>query len=166
MRKWLYFGIATVAASSLGGYWLCSKPAPIGPMAKRVVSSIHRGETHDGDAETSDTIEPLIVDHGGNQLIFQPIPLAQVEMMPRVLFAPGMQQPPRPDAEFAETPRMPYADEDELLELPAKPAAARPAVNALEDIEKEPDASEPAAEHPPRDYHRMQPHCPFPYYRR
>jgi len=122
MRKWLCLGIVTLAAGCIGGYWLCSKPASINPVAVRPQLS-KGGERHDGDAETSDTIEPLIVESGGGPVLFRPIPLASEEMMPRVLFAPGMQQPPRPDAEANKTPRMPYADEEAILAMPLDPIA-------------------------------------------
>ena len=169
MRKWLCLGIVTVAASCLGGYWLCSKPAPNGRMTIRPHSM--KSEKHDGDAETSDTIEPLVVDQGGGSVTFRPIPLANDEMMPRVAFSPGMSQPPRPDARHGHTPRMPYADEETILAVPLDPVtrileSSQPLFKLFEGIEFEPAEPEPEAQHPPCDYHRMQPHCPFPYYRR
>ena len=87
-----------------------------------------------------------------------------------VVFSPGMLQPPRPDA-AGNTPRMPYADEEAILAVPLDPVArilesSRLLVKVFEGIEFEPEESEPGAHHPPRDYHRMQPHCPFPYLRR
>jgi hypothetical protein len=155
MRKWLCLGIVPVAASCVGGYWLCSKPTAVRPLAIRSQPS-PIGEKHDGDAETSDTIEPLVVDQGGRSVTFRPIPLATDEMLPRVLFSPGMSQPPRPDASPGNTLRMPYADEEAILALPID----------LDSVEFELEESEPKVRHPPVDYHRMEPHCPYPYYRR
>ena len=99
MRKWLCLGIVTVATSVIGGYWLSSKPTPV-PVAVRP-QPVVLGEKHDGDAETSDTIEPLVVDQGGGRVLFRAIPLATEEMMPRAVFTTGMVQPPRPDAELS-----------------------------------------------------------------
>jgi hypothetical protein len=159
MRKWLCFGIVTIAAGTIGGVWLCSKPAPIRPVVTRphVVPS---GEKHDGEAETSDTIEPLVVDRGVGDVTVRLIPPAQEEMMPRVLFAPHMQQPPRPDAGSA--PRMPYADEPEILAMPLDPVARileAPNANLFDGLQLFFEEVLPPTAQPPAGYHRAIPFC-------
>jgi hypothetical protein len=116
---------------------------------------------HDGDAEASDVIEPLIVDRGRTPDAPAPAP-AKVAWLPRVEWTPGMRQPPRPDAESGRALRMPYADEEEILRIPLDPLqrilrADLPRLDLFDDLAEE---SEPPDLPGPTVDPRHPPHCP------
>jgi hypothetical protein len=110
MRKGLLIGTITVALVGIGGYFYFSTPAPVpfvGPLAK--VNDPPK-PVDDGDGETSDVIEPIGVESWPTPA--RPTgPVTDDGPMPRVMLAPGMQQPPRPDVEPSGAPRMPYAED-------------------------------------------------------
>lgn len=169
MRKWILPAFAILAIFGIFGYWYFAKPTPQPPVTHNpgkpgVLASVAK---NDGDAEASEVIEPLVVDRG----VSAPAPariVANVELMPRVEWKPDMRQPPRPDAEFSRTLRMPYADEDEILG-----ARLDPIVRLLEsglprlDIFAELPNLDGAEESEPREtdvpaWNPYQPpHCPY-----
>jgi hypothetical protein len=107
MRKGLLIGSITVALVGIGGYFYFATPTPapiVGPVTR---SNVPPKQVDDGGGETSDVIEPIGVDSWPT-----PRPTAPGTddgPMPRVMLAPGVQQPPRPDVESGGAPRMPYA---------------------------------------------------------
>ena len=112
MRKWLSIGCVTVVVGSIVGYCYFARPTTgpiVGPLHKENVPPKITGNY--GDAYPSEApIEPIIVDHRTPPA--RPVKPAQDDgPMPRVMLEPGMQQPPRPDAEPGRTPRMPNADD-------------------------------------------------------
>ena len=113
MRKWHYVAIVAVIIASVGGYWYYAQnavePGPA-PFTKDSVSRLTKQLPNNaGNAEESDTIEPLIVDHGA---IHVSLPQSySAAPMERAMWNPATQQPPRPDGERGAAPRMPYADE-------------------------------------------------------
>ncbi len=111
MRKRL--GIAAVALVLVGvGYWWQSFDTHPDLDPSRILANSL--PNNDGDAESCDAIEPLVVDRAARGLAALPAPRAvEMEALPRVVQAPGMTQPPRPDADSGAARRMPYADEDE-----------------------------------------------------
>src|SRR5258708_5964898 len=110
MRKWLWVGGITIALGGMGGYLYFAKPAPsplVDPLTKM---NVPPKVVDDGHGEASEPIEPIPVDSAPPP----PRPRAPVKddgPIARVVLEPGMQQPPRPDAEPGRAPRMPYADD-------------------------------------------------------
>jgi hypothetical protein len=121
MRKWLGLGVLAIATLSAIAYWHFHKTSEVvEPNANdhRVVRDV-KNVPHDGDAEASEVIEPLIVDRGKAQENSEKSPVSVSEPTDtRVVLAPGMPQPPRPELV---TRRMPYADEEEFLPIPLNP---------------------------------------------
>lgn len=168
MRKWMC-GIVAVALC-LGGYWYFSRPAhdPVGD--ERVVQSspltkqLRQNQGNTEESEPSGPIEPLIVDRG--ETVVPPViftgPLAHPHYhgddMERGLWAPSTKIPPRPDA----TRRMPYADEEQYLDLSFDPIrwileTGFPRLQLFDDL---PDDSE-ESEAPPAWHPHAYPHCPY-----
>jgi hypothetical protein len=72
-----------------------------------------------------------------------------------------MQQPPRPDALPGHTPRMPYADEEEILAMPLDLVARfleAPNVNLFDGLQLFFEEVPPSAQ-PPSGYRRAIPFC-------
>jgi hypothetical protein len=143
MRNWLWVAGLTVALGGVCGYWYftTTPSVTLGPQGLNGdVASITPGKG-DGDAETSEAFEPLIVDRGGSEGVQTPEPALDDGPMARVLLEPGMQQPPRPDAGSGRVPRMPYADEEEILDLSRSPLSRilesrLPFLNIFQELEK------------------------------
>jgi len=64
----------------------------------------------DGNGEASEEpFEPITVE---SETPARPMePVKDDGPLPRAILAPGMAQPPRPDAEPGQAPRMPYAED-------------------------------------------------------
>ena len=190
MRKWLWMGTAAVVLGSVGTYWCylaspSDDPGTPGLDRRTTPQRQTAASKHDGNAESSDTIEPLVVE--GSSAVIRMPEASEEPAMTRVVLTAGMCQPPRPDAESGKLVRMPYADEDQdwfgvsihpllrviesrlprvtLFDKPGEP-------NAAEESEP-PGAADPMPEPTPApmmDYHQQYPHCPYhghyPSYRR
>ncbi len=138
--------------------------APINPVR---VGPLDKGN---GDAELSEVIEPLLVDRGNPVGVQTTEPPVDDGPLPPVLLEPGTQQPPRPDADPAFVPRMPYADEEEGLGLKRDPVLRiidknLPPLIIFEEFDKTNPAEEseplnvpPLQMIPVPDYHHQ--HCP------
>ena len=171
MRNGLWIGILAVTLACGGTYWYFStKPAEVISLQGSLGDTTHLVNAKvDGDAETSENgIEPLIVDRGIPDGVQSQEPPVDEGPMPRVVLAPGMQQPPRPDAESGLVRRMPYADEEEILGL-ARPPLERileedlAPLNIFEELEKANRAEESENQEskaPAIDYHHHPMHCP------
>jgi hypothetical protein len=162
MRKFMTMITPVLLVAGISGYcYFTSGSGKQGAPHRDVVTARHPIRD-DGDAETSDAIEPLVVDRGQRTVMIRPVPAAD-EVPTRVVLAPGMTQPPRPDADAVL--RMPYADEDFHV-APPNPAAAlvETALSRLKlfDNLAEPEESGPEVQ----DFHRVHPHCPYPFIRR
>jgi hypothetical protein len=187
MRKWLWIGTLSFTLGSVGGYWYFTANTT-GMNSNRESDDVNRvvlNDKKDGDAEASEEIEPLIVDHGKFSVQDPAAPVDEGPM-PRVVLEPGMKQPPRPDAAPGRAPRMPYADEEGFLALTLDPIerileSTLPRLGIFEEIDKAAAAEEsenkganPPAPRPeadrPMNYHQHCPyypgHCPAPYYYR
>jgi hypothetical protein len=181
--------LAVAAAGGAG--WYFGRHHHQDPELPMVAARVQQGAVKintrpDGNAETCETIEPLIVEGDAPTPACKPNSMSFAE--PRVVWSPEVQQPPRPDGR---TLRMPYADEDEigfnlvdpltrLLDeaLPRLKIFEEPPKNPdpVEESEsKEPPAPESATPPPMPDYHHSYPHCPrydghcpapYPYYPR
>lgn len=174
MRKWLWLGIPTIVILGVGGYWYLSKTSTVTIPDREVenrndAERVAQNQKHDGDAEASDVIEPLVVDRGGQTSEPSLPPVVDEGPMPRVVLTPGTKQPPRPDAEPDRVLRMPYADEEEILGVPFDPIqrileSKLSKLNPFEDL-KDADPSEeaePMEVVPPPvivPYHHS--HCPY-----
>ena len=115
MRKWYWFGGLAVALGVGVGSWYLggSQLDPVVALALRVAQSTSRPIPEaDGDAEKCETIEPLVVEGNAPVAVCKPGPIDWEA--PRVAWAPGVVQAPRPDMEPGQVLRMPYADEDSL----------------------------------------------------
>jgi hypothetical protein len=187
MRKWLWIGTLSATLGSVGAYWyFTTKTTGTNPpRGSNQVNRVVPYDKKDGDAESSEEIEPLIVDRGatGGQ---SPEAPADEGPMPRVIMEAGMKQPPRPDAALGYPRRMPYADEEEILAVRLDPIklileSPFPRLGIFEEIEKSNPAEEseakeenpPAARRdadPPMNYHQehcpYHGHCPAPHYHR
>lgn len=182
MRKWLVIGaVAVVLAGSSAWYFGRSPRTTNGAWVSdsgdgRVVNRNHAVPVSktDGDAETADTIEPLVVE---NRL---PAPVLATSLpeleAPPVYLTPGMKQAPRPDAEPGPAMRMPCLDEVVILPWPLEALARileEAVLTKLKWIDKpkaadraeEAEAKEPK---PPEelplqtpDYHHQYPSCPY-----
>jgi len=172
MRRFLWVGTLSLALGSIGGYWyLATKTTE--SNSSRELGDLNRvvpNDNKDGDAESSEEIEPLIVDPGKFSVQNPEAPV-DTGPMPRVVLEPGMKQPPRPDA----APRMPYADEEEFMVVTLDPIkrileSTVPRIDIFAEIEKADTAEEsenketnpPAARpeaNPPMNYHYQ--HCPY-----
>lgn len=154
MRKWLGVASLTVAFCGIGGYFYFAKSTP--PPITDLVHNVHvptKIKGDDGDAEPSEKpVEPIHVETG----ITRRMEAAKDDgPMPRVMLEPGMKQPPRPDAEPGRAPRMPYADEEEILDLARPPLQqildpTLKRLNIFEQIENANPAKESESK-PPRD---------------
>jgi hypothetical protein len=181
MRKWLWIGALSVALSGAGGYWYLSTKTIVDVGPRPFVGPVASNGRNDGDAEASDVVEPLIVDRGNTFGVQSPEPPVDDGPMSRVVLEPGMKQPPRPDAEQGRVPRMPYADEEEILGLTGNPVkrileSNLAPLNIFEELEKANPAEESETTEvappilPVPDYHHN--HCPYhggcpaPYYPR
>ena len=117
MRKWHWIGTLAIAIGCYAGYRHFTTPAPEIDQEVRTVTQTDTtrqipAAKHDGDAEPSDTIEPLVVDRGSQaDFTVRGDFGAQLEIVPRVMLTPGMKQPPRPDVVSGANRRMPFADE-------------------------------------------------------
>ena len=176
MRKWLLIGAATTAFAIVGGVWYYTTREETN-AGWRLTS---RGDVvwdqpsvkHDGDSETSDTIEPLVVERSVPvvQSVEPPVDDAP---MARVVLTLGMTQPPRPDSEPGKALRMPYADEEEIFGLLLNPIGPilepdLTRLNVFDEIEKANPAEEsenkemePEPLPPLPDYHHHYQHCPY-----
>ena len=176
MHKYFWIVVVTAALGAGSGYWyLTIKPTDVIPerITIRPVQVLPEVK-NDGDAEMSDVIEPIIVDRGSNRGGVQSLePPTDDGPLARVILEPGMQQPPRPDVEPGRVPRMPYADEEEILALPRDPIArildvTLPRLDFFDEIDRNPaEESEPPVARPAMDYHQQHcpyhGHCPAPY---
>jgi hypothetical protein len=171
MRKGLWIGSLAVTLACGGIYcYFNEKPSEVislqGSLGNTNCLVNAKG---DGDAETSeDGIEPLIVERGNPGGVQSQEPPIDEGPMPRVVLAPGMQQPPRPDAETGLVRRMPYADEEEILGL-ARPPLERildgnpVPLKIFEELEKANWAEESENQEskaPAMPYHHYPMHCP------
>jgi hypothetical protein len=166
-KKWLGLAALLTVLAGVGVWYFASlRPTPPTEWTRQ-----HR-VNHDGDAELSDVIEPLWVERGR----IEPVPTVRMadEPMARVVLEPGMTQPPRPDLDPNKTLRMPYADEDEILPRTIDPVTrllqmTRPIIDLFEELNREEQSEardeETPVSRPEPDYHRMHPHCPYPYRR-
>ena len=146
MRKWLLIGAMSAALMSAAAYWyFTTKAAESNSQPNSAY--VNRGlpnDKKDGDAETSEAIEPLIVE-GGAPHVQGSEPAdggADHGPMPRVVLRPGMKQPPRPDAALGRGRRMPYADEEEILRVNLDPItrileSELPELGIFEEIDKQ-----------------------------
>jgi hypothetical protein len=180
MRKWLGIGMLSVAVVGVGAYWFFTKTngwtAKRGPAVENV--RVENGR-NDGAAEASEVIEPLIVQRSYNVAPEELNGEFGVELLPRVVLEPGVQQPPRPDVDSGNVARMPFADEEPelgngvwfFLDWSAIKAKLSK-LNLFKEIEKADPAEEsenketnPPMEqpqtHPFPDYHQQYPHCPY-----
>lgn len=190
MRKWLAFGAVAIALAG-GSAWYFGwwSRTPNNPWVAdlvdgRVVNERNdvRDRKNDGDAEIADTIEPLVVESSVPAPVL-PTSLPELEAPP-VYLTPGMKQAPRPDAEPATAPRMPYPEDWAMLPWPLEPWArllqeaaalsklkpqAVDSTEEAEDKEAMPPIEPPLPLQVP-DYHHQYPscpytggHCPIPY---
>jgi hypothetical protein len=122
----------------------------------------------DGNAETCETIEPLVVEG----CVPAPTVTTDPGPMTRVVLEPWMTQAPRPDAESSKVLRMPYADEDVMAPLTLNPLTRILETTPLSELKifenvKENDPSEEAENKetpepmPMLDYHHQYPYCPY-----
>ena len=197
MRKWHWVGIGVLSALTVVGsggwtYWFFGKTTvwvAKGVQAVHVVCLRNGAENgnggnggNEGNAEVSDVVEPLVVQK------IDSVPAPETTDQPvsepaRVKLEPGMQQPPRPEVESGEIPRMPMADEEVGVGAwffahwtSVKAALGQlDAVKCPENVdpstEPESKQADPAAEMPmPEppvttpampDYHHDYPHCPY-----
>jgi hypothetical protein len=170
MRNWLWVGSLTVALGGVGGYWyFTAKPIETAPLHGSLgnTTRLVNAGNHD-DAEFSDAIEPLVVDRGITTGVQTVEPPTDEGPMPRVVLEAWMKQPPRPDAESGGVPRMPYADEEEILGL-TRPPLQRiledgSPLKIFEELEKAKPAEEsgnPETKAPAMEYHHHPMHCPY-----
>ncbi len=167
MKRNLWIGLATVLIGCFGGYtyhMMTDRPTTL--IAVRTTTVPVK---NDGDGESSDTIEPLVVEGGGDSVLVERMPEGDVQPMQRVMMTTGMRQPARPDAESAV--RMPYADEEESwLGLALDPVrrlleSTMPRLNLFDEAEE--SENREVTPEPPMmpDYHQQ--HCPrhgsYPY---
>jgi hypothetical protein len=196
MRHCLWISVASVVLAGAGVWWYfdLAKPCCHVPNATTPQVFLHQARplpSHDGDAESCDLLEPLRVED-----TVPPVPTWDASTydvaMPRVVLAPDMQQPPRPDVVTGQAPHMPYADEEETpflswtnVQRVLEFAWSRLNVfgSSTPEVQSNPaEESETAGEQLPKptptsepepDYHRNLPQhcpyhggCPYPYYRR
>lgn len=181
MQKWLWIGVAAVVVGSVGGYayYLLSDTVA---LRIALVNSISSLQDNHGETETSDAIEPLIVE---GPLVDESLHCRMPEVaalpMSRVALTDGMCQAPRFDGEPGTIVRMPYADEDEgwvgrtidpvlrILESTLPRLNLFDPAEEAENREAKPQTVEPEPM-PVPDYHQQYPHCPYhggyPYNRR
>ena len=166
MRKWHYVAAATAIAVSVAGYWWFSSDST-GPnpddSGRRGFSKLTKQVAPNaGNTEESETIEPLIVDHGSAPAIVPPVifsgPIA------RTTWNPETNQPPRPDAKR----RMPYADEAPVVAPVFDPIvwileSSLPELKLFDPIrDADPtEESEPREIAPPIWHPHAYPHCPY-----
>ena len=169
MNRWLWIGAATFVVGCVGGYVFHHMTDTV---AERIpLAPPNFARNHDSDAETSDAIEPLIVEGalvGGSRRM----PSGDAQPMPRVTMTVGTWLPPRFDCEPGTVLRMPYADEDEdWLGLTIDPVlrileSTLPRLNLFDPAEEaenravKPQTPEPEPM-PAPDYHQQYPHCPY-----
>ncbi|MSQ94446.1 MAG: hypothetical protein EXR98_07810 [Gemmataceae bacterium] len=175
MRKWLYIGTMTFALGCVGCYFYFNRTAtdPILPDNMLKTDDRDRIAKNDGNAELSETIEPLRVEGGGQTIALSPAPAWLGDPLPRIVLEPGMKQPPRPDGEPGRVLRMPYADEEEILALPLDPIqrmldVTLPRLNLADDLnqaeESEPKQVIPLLHmHPHLQHGPFSGGCPAPY---
>ena len=169
MNRWLWVGVATFVVGCVGGYAFHFMTDTVAVRIPLPPASF--GRSQDGDAETSDSLEPLVVEGalvGGS--LHRRMPSDETVPMPRVTMTVGTWLPPRFDCEPGTAPRMPYADEDEdWLGLTLDPVlrileAALPRLNLFdpsEETENRPVKPETPEPEPMPDYHHQYPHCPY-----
>lgn len=106
--------IITLTAVSVAiAAYMCLTPTP--QQVKSQYSKLRIAPvTNDGEAEASEVIEPLMVLNSMPPIVTAP---AEMEELARVNIEPGAKQAPRPDQEPGKILRMPYADEEEGLDL-------------------------------------------------
>ena len=112
MRRRLCIAAIALVLGGVGYWWVTADTLPdLDPAKTAAKTSLAK---NDGDAESCDMIEPLVVDRAARGLVaLAGQTAAAMAPLPRVVLAPGMTQPPRPEGA---TRRMPYADEDEEME--------------------------------------------------
>jgi hypothetical protein len=167
MRKWLFSGTMIFALGCVGGYFYFHRTAtdPILPDNMLKTDNNDRIAKNDGDAELSETIEPLRVEGAGSATVASPPSAWAHESPARVVLEPGMKQPPRPDGEPDRVLRMPYADEEEILALPLDPIqrmldVTLPRLNLADEL-NDAEESEPRQVNPPPHMHPHHQHCPY-----
>ncbi len=161
MRKWLFIGTMALSLACIGGYLYFHGTATDPDLPENLLNKDgpNRVAKNDGDAEQSDTIEPLKVEGSGAVNTANPAPPWTDNPLPRVILEPGMTQPPRPDGEPGRALRMPYADEEGILALPLDPVQRMLKVvfpNLIDEL-RDAEESEPAQNISP-PHHQ---HCPF-----
>src|SRR5688500_4595962 len=104
MHKWQSTITLTVVCIAIAGY-LVFTPAPTRKTIPVEPSRWTQGPKNDGDDEAGEVIEPLVVLNWG---VVDKRGESGAELLPRVELVPGVQQPPRPDAEPNKALRMPY----------------------------------------------------------
>ena len=180
MRKWFLIVAVGVAVGGLATYF--SWPQRTTTIVAVLPSKYERPNNvtpppkNDGNAETCETVEPLVVERAADIASARPS-TDEAVCVARVVLTPGTMQPPRPDA--GRVRRMPYADED--LELPLNPltqieaglwklnifAELLKTTDAVEESEnKEPAPPVEQAEPTPMpmpapDYHHHDLQCPY-----
>ena len=185
MRRWLCIGIAYVVLGGIGiGWYLLGSKLTTESFVPQTSSSETAtrsapSQTQEGDGEASDAIEPLVVENSTPAQLQQADWGAEEAPLSRVVLARGMQQPPRPDAQPGQAPRMPYADECEIRETPLDVLMrivrshlaqwnlfvenGQPEDAGTENVTP---ATEPTPQPMPEsmpmtDYHHQYPHCPY-----
>jgi len=122
MRKGLWMA-AAVALASVGGYWCFEVAQRLEHATKQITSmqtvrptQVSPHAERDAGEDSDEGVEPLQV--GG--CVPQTTRCERIceEALARVVLSPGMQLPPRPDAQDGTVLRMPYADEEEEEETP------------------------------------------------
>ena len=167
MRKWLWIGTLSVALGGAGGYWYFTQNTVVTNSGRRgaVVATVIVPERRQRAKRAGRR-----ADLGGWRRVVKDWEFwDEIGMQPpipvRVNMAPGMQQPPRPDRIAGTVPRMPYADEEDVLALPRDPMkrllepTPLSKLNLFKDLTEE---SEPQDANPPMpDYHHDQQYCPY-----
>jgi hypothetical protein len=167
MRRWLWIGTFGVAfsAAGIGSYWYFTHTTVVKVPEMVVIAqpiAVTPGDTEQSEPE----VEPIRVEGArmerdvefGEEIGMQP-PV-------RAFGNPGAPQPPRPDRIPGTVPRMPYADEEEVLVLPQIPMARilqETPLSKLNLFKDMPEESEtPVTETPAMpNYHPHQQYCPY-----
>jgi hypothetical protein len=180
MRTRICLAIATTLAACLGGYWYFSRPVQDPLRDERVVQSspltkqLRQNQGTTEESEPSGPIEPLIVDRGETDVppVLFSGPLSNPKYdegglytgsFGRGAWTTNTKLPPRPDA----TRRMPYADEEQYLDLSFDPIrwileTGFPRLKLFDDLPDDgTEESEPMDTAPPAWHPHAYPHCPY-----
>jgi hypothetical protein len=186
MRKWLGIG-AILLVGAAGAFWhfhVATRPHGIEPLPNWQPQGPVTAEPKElPEHELCNNFEPLVVE--GSTLPPVPCEPGMEFPMLRVVLAPGMEQPPRPDAESGTVLRMPYADEEVVFKVatkedidilnsqgPIRGSAFHGSYSTTSKQSKPMNVTPPQPEtlpipesDPAMDYHRQHcPRCSFPYY--